>query len=218
MKAKGLIMVSVCLIISMACRKKDDDSGSDETVTKTASYSPLAIGNYWIYGHYKIDTLGNEELLEYQDSIAVTKDTIINGETYYILEGTNKPWSADWNRIGVYRYSSGSLLTTTGIVIFSETDFDNVLFRDTNRVGGEILFTSFYQMIADQEPTKVPAGTFSTLNYRGTLMFTDKIKTTKKERILNNQYARGVGKVKQNYFFAGDAGQFEKKLLRYRIQ
>jgi hypothetical protein len=55
---RKLFFIGFALAILTSCQKNDENP-----LQKKSVYLPLEIGNYWVYEHYKIDTLGNETKL-----------------------------------------------------------------------------------------------------------------------------------------------------------
>ena len=82
------------------------------------NYTPLSIGNYWVYEGYKIDTNGIEEPLNNHDSLVIKRDTIINGHSYFVLEG-NKI-SSIWKIKGIFRDSAEYAVNSDGKKFFQQ--------------------------------------------------------------------------------------------------
>ena len=53
--------------------------------TYILDYSPLKIGNYWVYEYYDVDTIqGTNQLMDRIDSVFVSGDTTINQKQYFV--------------------------------------------------------------------------------------------------------------------------------------
>jgi hypothetical protein len=63
----------------------------------------------------------------------------------------------------------------------------------------------------------VPAGTFETLNYKGTVTMPQDNPGIQNPRYINTLYAKGTGKILETYFFLNDASINEKRLLRHGL-
>ena len=83
---RNLVFLGLALVFLFSCKKETEELQENNNQVPV-SYMPLKIGNYWIYQTYKIDSLGNESIDGAVDSVRVTKDTLINGNTYFVLEG-----------------------------------------------------------------------------------------------------------------------------------
>ena len=82
---KSLLMFSAAALF-IACSKDDkNDSPPKEPTdssTPASAYYPMKVGSYWVYDVYEIDSNGTEAIVGH-DSIAVTKDTLIHGKTFF---------------------------------------------------------------------------------------------------------------------------------------
>ena len=78
---------AMLLLINFSCTKEEKKTPQSQNAY--SGFIPLSIGNYWVYEQVRIDTLGNETIGSMLDSAYVSADTIINGNTYYLLSGSN---------------------------------------------------------------------------------------------------------------------------------
>lgn len=105
MKTKLLFKVLLFIIIfSLSC--EDDNLVKPETV-RLEGVIPLKVGYQWTWNIYKVN--GEEKNLMHQYSVEVIKDTMINGEKWYI-ERENNLFNTGpiTNRNGVtYSYNNG---------------------------------------------------------------------------------------------------------------
>jgi hypothetical protein len=218
--------ILVCFVASMlfffnACHTENEPKNNVLPV-----YLPLAVGNYWIYQTFNLDSLGNENALNIFDSIVITKDTLINNNLYFVFGGNQ-------NNVVTFpeylRDSIGYLVNNTGKKIFSTTDFKNILNeRDYSiPINGKncLLYSLKIKMNSDQKLIKTPAGDFNTLVAGGILnqFYYDNSGNLIDSLITdqNNYYAQNVGIVVQTYHYYFTfkilKNKYEKRLVRYRI-
>ena len=210
---RKLIVLGLATVLLSACQKTPDPE-----LTPESAYTPMKIGNYWIYAHYQIDLNGNATPQSRTDSIIITADTMINGSMYYIFEGTNYPMNGgQWQIIAMLRDSSGYLVDVKGIIRFAQDNFTKVLASKTEMHNGDTLYTLTYKMEVMEGEVTVPAGTFETLNYKGTVTMPQDIPGIQNPRYINTLYAKGTGKILETYFFLNDARINEKRLLRHGL-
>ncbi len=48
---------------------------------------PLKVGNYWVYLSSNYDTTGRQYDVHWLDTMRIVRDTVVNGETWYIFNG-----------------------------------------------------------------------------------------------------------------------------------
>jgi hypothetical protein len=211
-------MKKMYLLITMAtflwsCQK------DNETPTQV-SYLPLKIGNYWIYQYVQIDTSGIETILPKTDSIVISRDTIINHKKYYVLEGTNYPftYSGYWGVVDILRDSSGYVVNQNGFIRFAVNDFSETLAYRAVVQDNDTLYIASSQMVPVSEAVTVPAGIFNVLNYKTKIVATMDTPGVKYPRYLNCYYAKGVGNILYTYFYFASPKIYEKRLVRYNIR
>lgn len=190
-------------------------------------YLPMSVGNYWIYQHFKIDSLGNElPLRMYTDSVYIVKDSIIDGEKYYKFEN-----SIHFEKFkGFFRDSSGYLIKSTGEIIFSSTNFQDTIHYDygyNKPYGSNRLL--YYLLKSKMNPVKqlvtTPSNSYHALALDGFITFyyynelgevTDTINTS-----LPTYFAANIGMVKDTYRYYWETKmekiKIERRLLRYKI-
>jgi hypothetical protein len=123
-------------------------------------------------------------------------DTIINGNLYTVQEGTflGVPLSNKF-----IRDSNGDLVDAQDRILFSSTNFNDVLHRDS--IGpdpSEPIMIANYQMASSEsEEITTMAGTFSCLNYQGTHeSFLPSFPW--ETRLTDNYYSIGIGVIQSN--------------------
>lgn len=210
------------MILILSCQKEEDDTSSPGIVTEfcTSKYMPLNVGNYWVYEHFLIDSLGNETSMEKFDSMAITRDSIIGDKKYFVLEGTNYPYksSQEWGIIDILRDSIGYLVNQDGVIRFSRYNFTDTLAIKFGTSEDDTCYVIYCKMEKCDHPVTVPAGSFEVLNFRGEL-YNHVLDTPKiDERYMNNYYAKDVGKIVQTWYLLSQTGFFsERRLIRYSI-
>ncbi|MCP4314058.1 MAG: hypothetical protein GY790_22630 [Bacteroidetes bacterium] len=191
---------------------------SDPLNTKELDYFPLEVGNYWIYQHFNIDASGSELATSVTDSILVSGDTIINGQRYSILEGTNHPFNGGkWGVIDILRDSMGYIVTQTGRIRFSGENFSDILDAEVKVMNSDTLYTLSYKMEKEDALCSVPVGDFEVLNFKGTVLSPEGMTNIDYPRYLNTYYAKGVGPVLKTFFFLNSPVITEKRLVRYHV-
>lgn len=221
MKSKSLFLIP--LIIFAACKKNDEPApaNDEKLIVKENAYYPLAIGNYWIYEHYQVFKTGIVNKLSLKDSIAVTRDTIINGTKYAVLEGNNRPFTYPSGIIDFVRDSSGYLINSHHAVLLSSVNFTDTLGRFYNDdTISKFLYTSIWWMDQASETLNVPAGTFDCIVKKTRRGYDFYEKPEKKSEDWKSCYAKGIGPVmlEYNYQYAIDISKVEKRLVRYHVK
>lgn len=204
-----------------SCKTENEPSSETSPV-----YLPMAVGNYWIYQHFIVDSLGNELSLNQFDSVVIMKDTLINNKLYYEFRSSQyDPYFQQF-----LRDSLGYVINNVGKKFFSTSNSKDILYE----IEDSLQFNSKYCLIykletkmeSDHALIKTDAGEFNTLNARGFLTcfyydnsgkLTDTIITDQ-----NTYYAQNVGIVVHAYHYYTDMKEykrkFEKRLIRYKIK
>lgn len=183
------------------------------------NYFPLDVGNYWVYEHYDIDLLGNETKSGKTDSVIVSGVKVVNGNQYYVLEGTSYPFNGgSWGIVDVLRDSSGYVVNVNGQIKFSADNFTDTLISKIEVINKDTLYILTYRMEKLNNQVVVPAGKFEALNFKGTLITSNPEQGVKNPRYLNNYFAVNVGKVLETYSYLSSPIISEKRLVRYKIK
>ena len=206
---KKLVLFLFVITILYSCNKDNNDP-DPVVIPQSSKYTIFNVGSYWIYDWYKIDTLGNETPMNKTDSIYVSKDTVINEKTYRLSKGTRLggiPYTS------IVRDSSNYIVNHEGNILFSATNFSDTLYSDSI---SDIVFIS-YKMADKDSIISVPAGSFETYNYQGTVipLFSGYQWGI---RYLNNRYAKGIGQLSSSLFYYTQPENMEKRLVRYHIE
>lgn len=192
----------------------DEDASRTEPFDVTFAdvppvFLPLAVGNYWIYEIAKVDTFGNEELLPLNDTISIVGDTILNGETFYVMVDGLLGFGPKYTFV---RDSSGFLLELNGNILYSSSQFDEVL---TTVVTGPAQFD--YTMKSGLQTVSAPLGDFECLNFEGIVSHTSDEDYA--PRKLFNFYSEDVGLVSSNiFFFSSRQFEWERRLIDFHLE
>jgi hypothetical protein len=208
------IIILLAGIIITSCNK--DNDAAPETATPTYSnYSALAVGNYWVYENFRVDSSGIAITTNTFDSCYVEKDTIIWSRTFYKVY---RP-----TILADYLYLSDSLhyiIEPGNKIIFSSIDFTSLISsRYSIDFNGDTLYYTEWKMADSAMNITVPAGTFLTVNSKETFYMTPMLSMSGSVRYMNHLYAAGVGLVAETKpFFASDPLYTERRLVRYYVQ
>ncbi len=189
----------------------DDQSGSSipDPIIEEPILFPLALGNYWVYEVAKVDALGNEELLPYNDTIRIVGASFINDETYYTIEDNNFGFGKVMRHV---RDSSGFLINSRGNILLSTLDFDQVIYTYE---AGPVRIE--YTMQSEVQNVNVPFGAFDCLNFEGILSDVNDEENT--PRTLFNLYSDEVGLVASNiFFFSNRESTWERRLIDFKLE
>jgi hypothetical protein len=217
---KNVILIVCALAFFYSCKK---DNSSENTNSDKSAYLPLAVGNYWVYQTFNIDSAGNETQSAKIDSTLITKDTLIGGEKYYKLEnyaftfGTGEVSKDSFSYF--YRDSAKNLVSLNGQISFSEENVTDILLQKTFVTDdGDTIYVMTCKMVPMNVEYTVPAGSFSNvLNFQGTVTCSPEYAGIENPRYVNNLYAKGVGKILSSNFYVFSRGSMETRLLRYKI-
>ncbi|MCD4774382.1 MAG: hypothetical protein K8R41_13470 [Bacteroidales bacterium] len=206
---KKLVLFFFVITILYSCNKNENEP-DPVVIPQSSEYTIFNVGSYWVYDWYKIDTLGNETSMNKTDSIYVSKDTVINGETYRLSKGTrfgNMPYSF------IVRDSNNYIVNQEGNIIFSATNFSDILFSDSTT---NLVFIT-YQMTDKDSIISVPAGSFETYNCQGTVI---PLNTGYSWgiRYIDKRYAKGIGQILNTSYYFSQPDYMEQRLVRYHIE
>jgi len=204
---------TIVLLFVSSCKKEEMEPCPSPPIKEIPNYMPLAIGNYWVYNDYKVDTLGNETKMNYVDSIYIQRDTLINNETYFVIEGNYSPYA---NVEYILRDSLGYLIDNRGEIKFSVTNFTDTLYSVATMNNNDTIIFEFKNMDPSNHSISVPAGTFSTLDYVRTFIFPYQPPYT--QRKFHKYNAEGVGTILETWGYAAATTIFEKRLIKYHVE
>jgi hypothetical protein len=204
----SILLVPTLLFLG-ACEKDMGDAVIvPSSVFGVQQYSQLTLGNYWVYERYRYDSLGNETILGSQDSLTVVGDTIHNGNTYFILQGTR-----DTPHGQPYRYyardSADCLVDLDGRSIFSLSGLGEVLYVVDLPPQGTITWSTLPDMISHT----VPAGTWMSFVTTGVTEYAGL-----PPRTMRRYRAAGVGLIEDDCVYLSSGVHYRHKLLRFHVQ
>jgi len=196
----------ILVIISFASCQEN------EVPTPTsAQYISWTVGDWWVYewATYYYNT--GDTIIRSLDTTYALADTMINGETYRTLSHGIYPWHSEKLHV---RDSSGYIVDVNGRLVYSYVNFTDTFENYLAPTGGW-----FTQMFVDTVPTSVPAGTFSTINYRTTARhFT--VACGDSIFYSDRQFAEDVGMVRMSYHYSAPGPCIDnvRILTDYHIQ
>jgi hypothetical protein len=145
MRRFAILMVCVA---SLSCG--DDDPTNP---WQGGEIYPLAIGNSWTYEVMNFDSLGNVESLD-TISASVVRDTVIDGETWYVTEGDGE----EGIHIGY------CIIRSNGF--YSNWPDEELLYKYPARVGDQYMVEDDTVIVENlDESVTVPAGEFDCVRY-----------------------------------------------------
>lgn len=207
---KQLLILPLACMLFASCNDDEMDEITMESNQQANTFIPLTVGNYWVYQVFKIDSLGNEELLPDHDTISIVGDTMINNEVYYTWSDNNFGFESYSLNL---RDSSGDIVDAENNIRFSSTNFTDVLF--TSLAGPSQIE---YSMEEESKNISVPVGNFECLNYKGIVSHIDPTEDYP-ERTLNNYYSENIGLVSSNiFYFVNRDFTWERRLIEYNVQ
>lgn len=208
---RNLILLICALSIGLLSCKKDDPAEPAPTPTPvpaSPNYYPMKVGNYWIYDTYLVDT-NNVETYQGRDSIYVKADTVINGNTYHIIDRTgNGPMHFSTSFL---RDSADCVVNSTGHIYFSPH------LADTTSISNYPGAGTVYYIVDQGGSVTVPAGTFSTFDMKGHFYSQDPNYPYGIPRYSHEHYSAGTGMVKMMLFYVMSPSTLETRLVRYHI-
>lgn len=217
---KNLILVVSILVIFYSCKKNDN---SDNVKVITSSFLPMSVGNYWVYLQFDIDSNGNAIQSSIIDSTIISKDTLINGKTYYRFDNfesfpMSKGANTNFVSFEYYRDSSKYLINSSGQILFSETNFADTIYRKIATIQDDTVSWTTGKMEKTNINLIVPAGNFTNLlNLKGTVICNSKFTKIENPRYVNKYYAQEIGEILHSYIYVAGGGSVERRLLRYKI-
>ncbi len=223
MKIKRLLWIGVLVLLTMSCEELETPIEEP-----TQNYYPLEIGNYWVYNHFRIDTLQIKTEIPHMDSVIIERDTVINNKKYYILEGTNYITGGvnrHWEIIDMLRDSLGYIINHKGDIKFSLDNFTDTLFQKVfyfpiayDTPGSDTAAIITFKMEMVNEPIVVNAVEFNeVLNFKGTLQSYRVPSYIDNPRSQDIYFAKDVGKIIETFYYHSYPFRFEKRLVRYKI-
>ncbi|HEX8517333.1 MAG TPA: hypothetical protein VF868_14145 [Bacteroidia bacterium] len=214
---RRLIVFSILLAFTItACRKKEGENvvqGSSQIAY--SNYGKLAVGNYWIYQRFRIDNLGVSSPLNIYDSCYISKDTIINGKTYFEMYRPDTYGSF----YSYLRDSSSCILNSFGKIVFSPTDFSTIFSSGyVTATEADTMAKGIFKMNNKDSLINTPAGAFLTTNFQGVYYMYPAWNHYYTIRSTNTCYSENIGIVVETLKPLFDRGfSEERRLIRYHV-
>lgn len=214
---RNLFFFSLVLLAFFSCKKDDTNDNDNQNNPTYDNYFPLKIGNYWVYQYNKLDTNGNETLLQIIDSNWVDRDTIINNHTYFIIGGSSFGYTNPDGINYMIRDSNGHFVNQYGQILLSATNFSTKFNLNSIYTGTDTLVDLYDQMFKTTNLVNVPAGDFNVINKRTTITYRQKVPGVDSIRYSHSYFSKNVGNIYSTILFYSNPTIYEKKLLRYKI-
>ena len=166
--------------------------------------------NYWVYQKYRVDSIDNVAQVLGLDSIFITGDSVVNGETYAVVHrNTLSPiWTELW------RDSAGYVITADHEVVFCADPLDQLIYTE---VEGPVGVQLDYTVYSTPESITVPAGTFSTLKMQAEITSIGGFPEMADWRRPRSYWAEDIGRVRYYEFFAFNPLGNRYDLVRYDV-
>lgn len=212
-----IVIVMIAALAFSACKKSDTDvtpipPTPEPEPESVLDYMPLAIGNYWIYETFGCDSGEINCVSKSIDTTIVTKDTLINGNTYFKLEG-------NYLLFGDPKFLTDSgdyLIDQTGTILFTNTDSVNTFNEQfIISIPGDTIYHFYDKLIHGEFDITVESGVFSCLDFR--LSFYRGQDDFLIEHQGHGYYAKNVGLIKQSAFWASNLHVVKRELIGYHL-
>jgi hypothetical protein len=202
-----LLQALVALSLLSCSKSNHNNPPSNE------DFMALRVGNYWIYQNYDIDSNGVATPTDDWDSAYISKDTLVNGKTYYKMF-RKSVLIAPYQLVEFLRDSSGYMVDLQGKIMMSEDNFTDTLTTDTTDA---FLYIGYLAMVAKDSVISVPAGDFTTRTARFSVVPSNP-NDPHPVRYLYDVYAKNIGRIKYHWFFYNGNNHFESRLVRYHTE
>ncbi len=177
---------------------------------EVAAFSNLAVGNYWVYQRYRVDSADNVVDVLTVDSIFISGDSVVNGETYFVVRRNG--FAAF--QTSLWRDSAGFVITDNHEVIFCADPLDQLIYTD---VQGPVGVQLEYTVYSTPETITTEAGTFSTYKMQGEITSIGGFPELADWRRPRSYWAEDVGRVRYYEFFAFNPLGNRYDLVRYEV-
>lgn len=211
---KKLIILSVGIAIAIfACKKDEDNNDGDKTIPRVTAM-PLAVGNYWVYEVFRVDSDGVATSQNQFDTTRITGTTVVNGHTYFMFD--NYPDAYGISTQVNLRDSVGYLITPNNDKYYAEADYTSTLAYATSTVPNYTIST---KMDWKDHTHSVPTGTYTnTGTFLSTINITEPNYPWNTQRNAYTVFAKDVGIIKRRYFFFNSPDYIELRLVDFDLQ
>lgn len=212
MKYSIVLFLCFCFVLFSCKKKKDETTTVNGTPFLSSNqYFPMAVGNYWIYQLVTIDTNGVETIDPLLDSVYISKDSVINGKTYFEVTGMVFFQAPSWKRY--YRDSLQFVVDEFGTLIYAPEYFTDTMRFDTVPT----TYTSFQIMKHLDSLVTVPYGNFITSSAERTVNLIPPYPWAN-PRFTHTLFSQYTGVVNESRFFVSSPDYMEGRLVRYYVQ
>jgi hypothetical protein len=218
MKTKFSLLLLTAIVCFNSCKKDEETAPSSPAPsgpTVYPNYSKLAVGNYWVYQRYTLDTSGNYTPTVI-DSCYINDDTVIAGKTYFVYTEPNIMGSTSVK----YLRDSLHYILDMHRIIFSSQDFTST-FNPGYQVISPINDTVCRyesEMIDMNMVVNEPAGTFTTHTFITHYYMYPGYSSGGTTRYIYSRHAKDIGVVEESLpFFAASSDYYIRQLLRYHV-
>lgn len=212
----------VLVVSIISCR--NNDYANPQAVL--SNFTPMEVGNYWIYQVFVQDSAGIFQPTNQFDSTYIASDTLVRGRKYYKFVS---PYGGSVDRVSpnevTFLSDSADYLISgfSGKKIFSSTNFTDEIYRSaftmTNNSTDTIYMTTIKML--NNTSALVPAGPFNTLTANQTQdVYQPYRGNTQRFRNYNTRFfAKNIGNVKEELcnYLNQPVPREEKRLVRYRV-
>lgn len=193
--------------------QKDKDT-NDEPIVPKVTAQPLAVGNYWVYEVFQVDSDGVATSQNQFDTTRITGTTVVNGNTYFMFD--NYPDAYGISTEVNLRDSLGYLITPNNDKYYAEDDYTSTLAYATSTVPNYTIST---KMDWKDSTHTVPTGTYTnTGTFLSTINITEPNYNWDTQRYAYTVFAKDVGIIKRRYFFFNSPNYIELRLIDFNVQ
>lgn len=209
----SLVLLSLSTLV--ACQSEDEEvtplpQPAPQNLA-IADFSHLAVGNYWVYQRYRVDSADNVMNVLSRDSLFISGDSVVNGETYFVVRRNG--FAAI--QTSLWRDSADFLITDDHEVLFCADPLDELIYTELE--AGPAGVRLDYTVYSTPEPITVAAGTFSTYKMQCEITSIGGFPEMADWRRLRSYWSEGVGRVRYYEFFAFDPLGIRYDLVSYDV-
>lgn len=204
-----MLFVLTALIVFLACNKNESNPVPKESVLQ---YYPLEVGNYWVYETFQCDSgIINCEHVSI-DTNVVSKDTLVDGFTYYKIEGMK----LYYDEPVYYRDSGNYIVDLYGGIIFTIQPGNEMYNARYIIFESDTVFYWYYQLYNEMIDVNTSIGHFNCLDFRQS--FFREADNFEIEHNTNHLYSKDVGLVEESAIFASSLSGRKRVLTGYYVQ
>ncbi len=207
-----IFLALISLVVISSCKKDNTEPEPEPIPTETVlEYFPLNVGNYWVYETSSCDSTWTDCHITKNDTVRITKDTLISNKKYFKIESTN---SLNYHVPSFLRDSLDYIVNNLGDIIMSHTDFDTK-FGEEYIVNQDTIYHWYVKMQEEHFDVQVPIGDFNCLDKK--LSFFRHQENFEHEFNTHVYYAKGVGPVYHNWMYASNTAGIKQELIGFEF-